>query len=133
MDNRAHTDSTSALAGAAMGHLSNLARGEIDLARAELDKALRRVAVSVALLIGAVVLAIIALNLLAASAVAALVGMGLSVGWATAITGAAGFGLAAVVLACGLNTLKPSKLAPTRTTQSLRRDIHSLKGALFNG
>ncbi len=110
--------------------LSDLVRGEIALARAELEENIRKAVGGLILVVLAVAVALAALDVLAGAAVAALVAQGLSAGWSAFIV-AAVLVLAAVVLAAlGLRALAPSKLFPRRTARNIRRDAQNLKEIL---
>jgi len=129
MTDASHTDSksTPSLVGDVMGHVSSLVRKEVDLARAEVNENLTRAAVAVGLLVGAVVLALTALNVLAAALVAAITELGLDAGWASLIVGVLFAGIAFAMMAKGLNDLKLSSLAPTRTVKNVQRDAEAVK------
>lgn len=119
--------STGALLGEVVRHLTRLLRGEIALARAEIDEKLRAAAMGVVLVVVAAVIALSALNVLSAALVAALVEQGLPPGWA-ALAVAALLALIALIFALrGLSALKPSNLAPRRTASNVRRDAETLK------
>lgn len=119
-----HTTKTSsgALFSDVLIHLSNLVRGEVDLARAEVSESMRTAASALGLVIGGVVIALTALNVLAAAVVAALTEAGIAGAWSALIVG----GVLAVVAfgLCykGMNDLRPASFAPTRTARNLRRD-----------
>lgn len=121
--------SAGTLLGDALGHVSSLVRSEVDLARTEMSENITRAATAVGLLIGAVVIALTALNVLAGALTAALVEAGLEPGWAALIVGGA-FGIIAfAMMSKGLNDLKLTSLAPTRTVENVKRDAHSMKEA----
>ena len=122
------SESTGSLLGDAMTHVSSLVRGEVDLARAEIDQNLRRAGTALGLLVAAVVIALTALNVLAAAVVSGLTEAGIPAGWAALIVGAA-LGIAAAVMAGkGMRDLKLSSLAPTRTAENLKRDARTITG-----
>lgn len=122
--------STGSLVSDAMSHVNALVRNEVDLARAEIDQNIRRAGTSVGLLVAAVVIALTTLNVLTAAIVAGLSEAGLEPGWAAL--------LVAVVLAIvcytlaqkGMNDLKLSSIAPTRTAENVKRDAQAIKGAV---
>ena len=121
-----------ALVGDALQSVSSLVRKEVDLARAEIGENVNRAAAAVGLLVGAVVVALVALNVLAAALVAALANAGIASGWAALIVGVA-FGLIAfAMMAKGTNDLKLTSLAPTRTAKNVQRDAEVLKES-YNG
>ncbi|WP_298429881.1 phage holin family protein [uncultured Jannaschia sp.] len=132
MKDDAHTDeprakSATGIIGDVLGHVSSLIRKEVDLARAEINDNLSRAGIAIGLLVGALVIALVALNVLAAALVAAITELGLDAGWSALIVG----GLLAVVafamVAKGINDLKLSSLAPTRTVKNVRRDAEAVK------
>ena len=71
----------------AIAHMSSLVRKEVDLARAEVSENVSRAGVAVGLLAGALVLALTALNVLAAALVAGLAETDLGPGWSALIVG----------------------------------------------
>jgi protein-S-isoprenylcysteine O-methyltransferase Ste14 len=117
----------------AIAHMSSLVRKEVDLARAEVSENVSRAGVAVGLLAGALVLALTALNVLAAALVAGLAETDLGPGWSALIVGLV---LAAIALFLALkakNDLKLSSIAPTRTAKNVQRDAQALKEATTNG
>lgn len=116
----------------AIAHMSSLVRKEFDLARAEMSENATRAAVAVGLLAGALIIALTALNVLAAALVAALAETGLEAGWSALIVGLV---LAAIALALALkakNDLKLSSIAPSRTARNVQRDAQALKEVTTN-
>ena len=97
------------------------------LARAEISENLSRAIVAVGLIAGAAIIALVALNVLAAALVAGLTELGLDAGWAALIVGAVLGLLAYLLILKGINDLKLSSLAPTRTARNLRRDAAAVK------
>ncbi|MGR3571581.1 phage holin family protein [Brevirhabdus sp.] len=124
-----HEKSTGGLLTEALTHVSALVRNEVDLARAEISENLNRAAVAVGLLVGALVLALTALNVLAAALVAALVRLGIPDGWSALIVGVVLAGVAFAMVAKGINDLKLTSLAPTRTKKNIQRDAEAVKEA----
>lgn len=115
------------LIGDVLSHVSNLVRKEIDLARAEISSNLNQAAVGAGLIVAAVVLFLVALNVLAASVVAMLTEAGLE-GWLASLIVFAVIAIIAVaLLAKGLRDVKPSNIAPSRTIENVRRDANTLK------
>jgi hypothetical protein len=112
----------------AFTHLSNLIRGEVALAKAEINDNVRHAGAAIGMIVAAVVIALTALNVLAAALVAALTNLGIPGGWSALIVGAA-FAIVAFALAYkGMNDLKLSSIAPTRTARNLRRDAAAVSG-----
>ncbi len=125
-----HTNKTAGgLLSDAMGNVSALVRNEVDLARAEISENVTRAAVAVGLLAGAAIIALVALNVLAAALVAALTEAGLEAGWAALIVGAVLAVIAFAMMGKGINDLKLSSLAPTRTVKNVQRDAEAVKEA----
>jgi hypothetical protein len=113
----------------AIAHMSGLVRKEVDLARAEISENINRAGVAIGLLAGALVIALTALNVLAAALVAGLAEWGLGAGWAALLVGVV---LGAIALAMALkakNDLKLSSIAPTRTAKNVQRDAQAIKEA----
>ncbi len=111
----------------ALSHVSALVRSEVDLARAEVNENLKRAAVAIGLLVGAVILILTALNVLTAALVAALTEAGIPAVWSALIVGLL-FALAAWLMARkGMEDLKANSLAPTRTAKNVKRDAQAVK------
>ena len=123
------TKSTSGLLTGALNHVSSLVRNEVDLARAEINENVRKAATAIGLLVGALVLALTALNVLAAALVAAIAEWGVDEGWAALIVGVVFGVIAFIMLSKGMNDLKASSLAPSRTTRNVKRDANTVKEA----
>ena len=119
--------SSSSLVADALHSVSSLVRKEVDLARAEINENVSRAATAIGLLVGAAIVALVALNVLAAALVAAVANAGIAPGWAAVIVGGI-FGLIAfAMMAKGTNDLKLTSLAPTRTAKKVKRDAETLK------
>ena len=123
------TRSTGALIHSAFQHVNGLIRGEIALARAEVEQSLRTAAAGVGMLAIALALVLVALNVLAAAIVAGLAEAGLHPGWAAMIVGAFFLIAAGVLVLIGKKSLDPGTIAPTRTARNLRRDVETVKEA----
>ncbi|MFT6447397.1 Putative Holin-X, holin superfamily III [Sulfitobacter pontiacus] len=119
--------STGSLLSDALTHVSSLVRSEVDLARAEVNENLKSAGAAIGLIVGAVVVALTALNVLSAALVAALTEAGISAGWSALIVGVAFALIAYVMVNKGTNALKLSSLAPTRTTKNVKRDAQAVK------
>ncbi len=85
------------LIGALLRHGIGIIRGEVDLVKAEIERALRHVVIAVVLAIFAAVLGLTALNFAASLAVQVLVAEGWS---STGATGLVAGGLGTAALAC---------------------------------
>ena len=115
------------LIGDLLSALSRLVKGEIALAQAEARRSFRNAAGALVAAVIAVILGITALNVLAGTAVAALVVTGLTPFWAGIAVGVilllAAFGL----VQFARHKISPENLAPTRSVKNLRRDAETLK------
>jgi hypothetical protein len=134
MTDQTHTGTKSAagLLSDAIAHMSSLVRKEVDLARAEVSENATRAGAALGFLAGGLVIALVALNVLAAALVAGLAEWGLEPGWASLIVGLV---LAAIALAMALkakNDLKLTSIAPTRTVKNVQRDAQALKEVTTN-
>ena len=125
-----HTNkSASTLLTDAMSNVGGLVRNEVDLARAEVSQNVNKAGVAIGLIAGSAIIALVALNVLAAALVAALTEAGLDAGWSALIVGALLGLIAFALMSKGLNDLKLSSLAPTRTVKNVRRDAAAVKEA----
>lgn len=123
--------STFGLAGEAVDHVTELVRGEIDLARAEVQEKITNAVTAIGLIAGGLVLLLVALNVLAAALVAWVAEMGIDDGWAALIVGAV-FAVIGVIMAMkGRNDLKLSSIAPSRTAKNVRRDAETIKESTY--
>jgi hypothetical protein len=106
---------------------SNLLRGEVALARAEIAQNFQAAAFGLGLIVTAAVLLMVAVNLAAASAVMGVAAAGVPDVWAPLVV-AFGFAALALLLArLGAASLRLSRLAPKRTAARLRRTVEILK------
>lgn len=117
----------------AIAHMSSLVRKEVDLTRAEISENVSRAGVAVGLLAGALVLALTALNVLAAALVAGLAETDLGPGWSALIVGLVLGAIALFLALKAKNDLKLSSIAPSRTAKNVQRDAQALKEATTNG
>lgn len=113
----------------ALNNVSGLIRNEIDLARAEVSENANRAATALGLIAGAAIVALVTLNTLVAALVAALTESGLDAGWAALIVGIVLAIIAYAMMQKGVNDLKLSSLAPTRTMKNVQRDADAVKDA----
>jgi hypothetical protein len=119
--------STGNLLSDALTHVSSLVRSEVDLARAEVNENLKSAGVAIGLIVGALVLAITALNVLTAAVVAALTEAGIPAGWSALLVGVVFAIIAYVMVNKGTNDLKLSSLAPRRAAKNVKRDAQTIK------
>lgn len=113
----------------ALAHVSALVRNEFDLARAELNENLKHAGVAIGMILGAVVVALTALNVLSAALVAALTEAGLAAGWSALIVGVIFAIVAYAMFRKGAGDLSLSSLVPDRTTKNVKRDARAVKEA----
>ncbi|MAW84994.1 MAG: hypothetical protein CMJ42_00550 [Phyllobacteriaceae bacterium] len=128
MDTKSN-QSTTSLVGDVLESLTGLVRSEINLARAEADENMRRAAMALGFLVAALVLFLTALNVLAAAVAAGLAELGIDAGWAALIVGVVTALIGWALMQKGLNDLKMSRLAPSRTAENVKRDAQAVKGA----
>ena len=121
--------STSGLLSEVLAHVSGLVRGEMDLARAEMQEKVTKIAVAIGLLVGALILVLSALNVLSAALVAWIAELGLEVGWASLIVGGALALIGVIMVTSGKKKLEPASLAPTRSARNVRRDAEAVRDA----
>ena len=126
---RPPTRSATGLVGDAMDHASNMVRGEIDLLRAELQENLSRAVRAMGLIVGAVVVILVALNVLAAAATAGIAQTGLGPGWAALIVGGVLLLVGILMVLKGKKDLSAVSLAPTRTARNVREDATAVREA----
>lgn len=119
--------STGSLLTDAMTHVSSLVRNEVDLARAEVDENLKSAGVAIGVIIGAIVVALTALNVLSAALVKGLAEAGIPEEWSALIVGVIFAIIAYVMINKGMKELKLSRLAPSRTAQNVKRDAQAVK------
>ncbi|MCK8463181.1 phage holin family protein [Aliiroseovarius sp. S1339] len=112
-------------------HSSGLIQKEIRLAKAEMGENISRAGAAIGLLVGAAILAMIALNLIAGTLVAALTAAGVSVVWATLIVASFFAVIALIMVLKAQSDLKMASRAPSRTAARIRRDANTLKEAAY--
>jgi K+ transporter len=118
--------SAPALIGDLISHVTELFRKEMMLLRAELNEKGNQVITAAGMIAGALVLAITALNVLAAALVAALAEF-MDGGWAALIVGVVLALIAYLMASSGIKNLKTANLAPRRTAESLSKDATMAK------
>lgn len=123
---------TGTLLSDAVNQLTRLVRGEVALAKAEVAQNIKNAGLGLGLLVGAVVLSLVALNVLVLALVAAL-GELIGAGWAALVVGIAILALAGLLAMRGLNALKPENLAPSRTVRNVQADAQTIKENVSNG
>lgn len=122
-----HDRSAPALMGDLVSHVTELIRKEIQLFRAEMSEKTTQAVVALGSIAAGIVIALTALNVLAAALVSALAEAGIPAVWSAVIVGAV-FALIAFLLASrGISNLKASNLAPDRTARAASRDATMVK------
>jgi drug/metabolite transporter (DMT)-like permease len=107
--------------------VTTLFRKEIELARAETSEKISQAGVAAGAIAGGGILALAALIVLLQALVIALTELGLAPALAALIVGGVVAIVAFALIYKGINDLKASNLAPTRTVEALRRDAHMVK------
>jgi drug/metabolite transporter (DMT)-like permease len=107
--------------------VTTLFRKEIELARAETSEKLSQAGVAAGAIAAGGVLALAALIVLLQALVIALSELGLAPALSALIVGGVVAIIAFALIYKGMNDLKASNLAPTRTVEALRRDAHMVK------
>jgi drug/metabolite transporter (DMT)-like permease len=107
--------------------VTSLFRKEIELARAETSEKLSQAGVAAGAIAAGGVLALAALIVLLQALVIALSELGLAPALSALIVGGVVAIIAFALIYKGVNDLKASNLAPTRTVEALRRDAHMVK------
>ena len=119
--------STPALMGDLIESVTQLVRKEIQLFRAEMGEKATQAMVAAGSILAAGVIALTALNVLAAALVAALAKAGLPGAWSAVIVGGVLAIIAYVLARKGINDLKASSLAPERAARAAARDATMVK------
>ena len=107
--------------------VSTLFRKEVELARAEASEKIGQAGFAAGSIAGGAILALAALIVLLQALVIALAELGLAPALAALIVGGIVAIIAFALIYKGINDLKASSLAPTRTVDSLRQDAHMVK------
>jgi drug/metabolite transporter (DMT)-like permease len=107
--------------------VSTLLRKEIELARAETSENVNQALVAAGSIAGGGILALAALIVLLQALVIALTELGLAPALSALIVGGIVAIVAFALIYKGMNDLKASSFAPTRTVESLRRDAQMVK------
>jgi hypothetical protein len=113
----------------AFRHFTALMQDEIALAKAEARQNASRAGVGLALIAVAAIVALTALDVLAAALVAWIAESGLDAGWAALIVGGAALIIAIVLALVGKSRLSTEALAPDRTARSIKADIETVREA----
>ena len=121
------TTGTTNLVSNIIGHVTTLVRKEMELARAELGENLNGAMTAVGVIVAGVVFTLVGLNVIAAALVAALTAAGMHPFWSAVIVGGVALIAALIMIKGGMSKLKASSLAPTRTTETVRRDVSAIR------
>lgn len=106
--------------------VSQLVRGQIDLAKAEMRDDVKSASVGGAMFAIAALLVLIALVLLSFALVVVVRNTGITTGWSFAIVGGAYVLLAGILAIVGRSALKSAK-GPQRTRESVRRTAQAIR------
>lgn len=124
--------SATELLGRVLMHMTQMAKGEIALAQAELGEKLLATGKGLAMAVVALMLVPALVGLIFTTLILGLIALGLKPVWvALAVTCAVAL-LIAVLLAMAKNLLRWGDLSASRTMQSLRRDAQTLKEIVTN-
>ena len=123
----ANERSTPALMGDLVESVTQLVRKEVQLLRAEVGEKTTQAMVAAGSVLAAGVIALTALNVLAAALVAALTQAGIPGAWSAVIVGVVLAIIAYVLASRGISDLKASSLAPERTARAAARDANMVK------
>jgi uncharacterized membrane protein YqjE len=126
-DLRSDAHSISRLLGDAVEQLSQLVQTEIRLARAELADKATSARIGVGLLFGGLLVIVPALVLFLMALALFLVQQGMSPITAHVLAGLVGAAIGGVLIAVGLQRLKPSSLTPDTTIRQVKKDIAAAK------
>jgi drug/metabolite transporter (DMT)-like permease len=107
--------------------VTTLFRKEIELARAETSEKLSQAGVAAGSIAAGGILGLAALIVLLQALVIALTELGLAPALSALIVGGVVAMIAFALLYKGMNDLRASSLAPTRTVEALRRDAQMVK------
>lgn len=121
---------TGELIAQALSQIGSLIRKEFTLARSETENSLKSAAGGLGLIFAGGLIALSALNVLAAALVDGIAGLGLDVGWAALIVGLGLTVAAAALVAAGAKALDPSNLTPHRTLKQVKEDRDTVKEVL---
>ncbi len=123
-------ESTTTLLSDVVSGMGRLVRGEIMLAKAEATEGLKTAVGGLVKLVAAAIIALVALNVLAGAAVAALSEAGLGPAWSAVIVGVALCVLALILAMAGKSALRMRGLWPDRAVRGVRRDAEAVRTGL---
>ncbi|MEL6518314.1 MAG: phage holin family protein [Pseudomonadota bacterium] len=128
-DRNADIKETPALLVTAFRQFTRLMQDEVALAKAEISRNLSRAGVGLALIGVAALMALTALDVLAAALVGYLAATDMSVGTAALVVGGALLLIALILLFVGKSRLTADAIAPDRAFENVKTDIHAVKEA----
>jgi hypothetical protein len=114
----------------AVSEFGELIRGEVALARAEIERDIRKAVTGGAMIAVAAILGLVALDVFAAALVAAVTELGLEPGWAALIVGVVFALLAVLFWRLGVKAIADASLLPDRTARNLQRDATTIREAM---
>lgn len=126
----ARHESTATLIGRLVESIPDLFRKEGLLLRAEMDEKASQATTAIGVIVGGAVIALTALNVLAAALTAAIAEAGIPPAWSAVIVGGVLALIALAMIGKGTRDLKASRLAPNRTARSLGRDAAVAREAM---
>ncbi len=121
--------STGTLLTDVFNQVNSLVRKELELFRAEIGEKTDSAVAALGMIVTGVVLLLVALHALMTALIALLVVLGIAVGWASLIAGAAVAIIGYALISSGRKSMSASSLAPRRTSDSLQRDARTAKEA----
>lgn len=124
------TEGTASLLSEVATGLGRLVKGEMMLAKAEAVEGAKAAVGGLVKIAVAALLALVALNVLAGAAVAALAEAGLGAGWAALLVGLVLIGIAVGLALAGKAALTLRGLWPDRAMRGVRRDAEAVRSAL---
>ena len=125
-------EGTASLLSEVVAGLGRLLKGELALARAEATESVRSAGAGLVKVVGAVVVGLVGLNVLAGAAVAGLAATGLGPAWAAVIVGGVLCAVALALALAGKAALSLRGLWPDRAMRGLRRDAAAVQAGLHD-
>ena len=126
------SQSVTELLGTVLMHVSNMAKGEIALAKAELGEKLQEMVKGLVMAAIALVLAPTLITLIFITLILGLIELGMSPFWVALFVTCLVAALVVVLLVMARSLLRWGGVSKSRTMQSLRRDAQTLKEIVRN-
>lgn len=114
--------------GLLLQELRGLVRTEVALAKAEMEQGAAKLAVGVALIVGAAIFSFVAMIVLAGAAVLGMISLGYSPLVATLAVGIGTLIIASLMAFIGLRRIKPETLIPKRAIANIKADLSFATG-----